>query len=631
MTEEPLEDDMAPPAMGPIQLPEGLTETDLLEKCAKQEKDFADFFKDTLKDIEDNAKLYAGKQAGGISTPNGPVLPLVSSIVDTQQARMMGTVAAQEKLFDLLPDGRSALMVQDAGDIASQVEDFLSEKIYDTPDFFNRMDKGFRYLLIENVLIARVRGEVEEDYEMQTQMNNVGYTGIDFQAREKTFPVFDVDSVRSYAWDPRCSLNIQGSKWVRHRTNVSVSEIDEWAKKGIVDPEAANKAKKLGQEFQSMKNTIGQDTKDPSAQYAKAVEGVNLPSGDWKNSLVTVDEWIGYLCWGEGDDVQSGEFVWWLVPDKQVLLKFEPNPSKRMKRPFAMAIIGQKAEGMLGQGPVDIVKPLVAKIANTIQAISKLMWQAANNPIFYEPSSMLDGRRTILQDSNLVPVMNSKAINRMDPPTASIRLLQDYLNFLINQAREATASNEQAQGISGGADTATEAQILAQSAGMRTQYMLNLVNAEFFAQLGKLYLEWFRENGIPGEMVTREAGVDGNPLEITPDMLAMEFVIRPLSSIPQSNKLARFKELSTVVEKLAQIPPNLLVDGKGQPMKLNLYDFLNQDMLPLIDVRGGQRLFTRMPSPQALMQGPPGVDMALQQAQELPSPETLPGMSGMQP
>lgn len=589
---------MLPP--DPIQLPPDLTETELLAMCERQEKDFTDFFKDTIKDIEDNARLYKGAAAAGV-LGSGPILPLVASIVDTQQARLMGQYFAQEKFFDLLPNGRSALDVPNAGDIASRVEDFLNEQIYDTPDFFQRMDKATRMLLIEDAIIARVRGEDEDNYKMSVVRQDLNGqpvpTSIDFEEQKKTGPVFDVDSIRSYAWDPRASLNIRKAKWVRHRTNVTSGEIDEWAKTGVINVDAAKRAKQLSQGAQNMSGNMGQDSKDPAGQYAKYVDGKNLPSGAWKDGLITVDEWIGYVCWGKDENVQSAEFVWWLVPDKQVLLKFGANTSKRLKRPFAMAILGQKQEGLLGQGPVDIVKPLIVKISNVMSAINKLMWQAANVPTFYEPSSMLDGRRTLLQDANLVPVMNAKAINRMEPPTTSIRLLQDYLNFLISQAREATASNEQAQGIGGGSDTATESQILAQSAGMRTQYTINLANAELTCQIAELYLEWFRENGVPGEMVTREAGVDGNPVEITPEDLALDYKVRPLSSVPQSNKLARFKELSAVVEKIAAIPPQMLTDAQGQPMKLNLYEFLSQDMLPLIDVRGGQRLFTRLALP----------------------------------
>jgi hypothetical protein len=621
------------PMPGAINLPEGLPEAKLLDMCQKQEGEFADYSKDDFKEIEDNARLYLGKQAAGITESAGPVIPLTTSIVDTQQARTMGQYFAQEKFFDLLPDGKSALMGdidgQPVGDVASQVEDFLNERIYDTPDFFQRMDKGIRNLLIERVLIGRVRGEEEATYSLQVGQGQLGQqsvvTGLDFQAGTRVQPVFDVDSVRSYAWDPRCNLNLRRAKWVRHRTNIPTSQLDEWAQKGIIDPKAAEKAKRLANDQQTAQGSLAQDAKDPAAQYVKRVDGKNLPSGAWKDGLVTVDEWEGYICWGEGDQVQSGEFVWWLVPDRQVLLKFEPNEAKQLKRPYAMTIIGQRGEGLQGHGPVDIVKPLINKISNVLGAIAKLMWQAANVPTYYEPVSMLDGRRTILQDANLVPVMNSKAINRAEPPTASIRLLQDYLNFLIQQAREATASNEQAQGIGGGTDTATEAQILAQSSGARTQYQLNLVNAEFFAQLAELYLAFFREHGVPGEMVTREAGVDGNPVEITPQMLALEYKVRPLSAIPQSNKLARFRELSGLLEKVAAIPPNMLTDAQGTPMKVNLYEFLTNDILPLIDVRGGQRLFTRM---QAMPMMGPGMDpasqmmaeQALQQTQGLQAP-----------
>ncbi len=243
---------------------------------------------------------------------------------------------------------------------------------------------------------------------------------------------------------------------------------------------------------------------------------------------------------------------------------------------------------------------MIRDIADTFSALKKLMWQAANAITFYEPVSMLDGKRTLLEGHTLVPTLSSKNINRFPPPTEAIQALRLHLHFLIQQVREATAANDQAQGISdggGGDDTATGMKILAASSGKRLQYMINMNNSTFGAQVIEGYLELFRQCGIEGDMVTREAGVDGEPIAITYDMLKMRFKIRPASAIPQSQKLARFNQLQNLLMGLLKLTPGSLINDKGEPMQVNTYDYMVHDMLPLIDVRAGQRLFRTMDKP----------------------------------
>jgi len=237
----------------------------------------------------------------------------------------------------------------------------------------------------------------------------------------------------------------------------------------------------------------------------------------------------------------------------------------------------------------------------------KLIWQTANSPIFYEPISMLDGKRTLLEGANLVPTLSANGINRQEPPIQAVRILDQHLAMLISMVREATASNEQAQGIQQGGDTtAMEVRILAASSGARMQYGANMFNSTFFVQLAEGYHELYEQCGQEGEMVTREAGVDGRPFPVTLPMLAMKFKIRPASAIPQANKMQRFQLLNGMLTQFTNIPAQLLKNEKGQMMEVNFYDFLVNDVLPLVEVRGAQRLFRVAPPPPPMMMGPDG-------------------------
>jgi hypothetical protein len=625
----------------PIQLPDGLTEAMILDQCSRMENEFQQWFKDALDKIEENWRLWENKQAAGIKNPEGPIIPLVFSVCETLKARYMGGMFSQEKLFDLLPDGEEALKPfvcpnptdpmappMTAADVASVMEDFIGESIYDTPDFFQRMDALIGNYLMENVMVARLRWHQYDDPKLQVQQQKdmegrPTITGQGFQKKTKGCPILEPRSVREMAWDPRARFNAQAARWIRLRTMTPPSDLRAMEAQGTIqNAEAVEKLTAM----EGAANASMAEVADPQARQHKRVEGGSLPAGNWESKLVELDEFWSEITWkNTAGEWQTGDFNFWLG-NRKSLLRFQAIPPdlKRLRRPFAMAVANQKVDQMLGQGPVDMIKALVKDIANVLMAKRKLIWQTANSPIFYEPISMLDGKRTLLEGMNLVPTLSSKGINRMEPPVQAINILDKHLGMLIQMVREATASNEQMQGIAASGDTtATETRIMAASAGNRMQYGANMFNATFFVQVAEGYIELFEQCGQEGEMVTREAGVDGKPFPITLPMLAMRFKVRPSSALPQANKDRRFQLLNGMLTQFTNIPPQMLINEKGEQMQLNFYDFLVNDVLPLVDVRGAQRLFRKAPPPPMLPMplGAPGEAPPSGQAAP-PPPET---------
>lgn len=608
----------------PIQLPPGLKESDILDHCARLESQFAQWFKDPLDKIEENWRLWENKQAAGIKNPEGPIIPLVYSICETLKARYMGTIFSQGKLFDLLPDGSEALKPvicpnpldpmgpgMTAQEVASVMEDFIGEAVYDTPDFFQRMDALIQNYLIENVMLARLRWDRYEVPEMSVKLepdmlNIPVVTGQTITQKSKGRPVIEPRSVREAAWDPRARFNAREASWFRLRTMTRPDELMRMQAEGTIqNAEAVEKMTAIEDAMLAQ----GETRTDPQARQHKRVEGGNLPAGNWADKLVELDEWWAEITWkDENGQQQTGDFNFWLGNRKSVLRFERIDPSlEHLKRPFAMAVSNQKSDQLLGQGPIDMIKALVKDIANVLMAKRKLIWQTANSPIFYEPVSMLDGKRTLLEGANLVPTLSAKGINRQEPPVTAINILDKHLAMLIQMVREATASNEQMQGISqGGETTLGEVQILAAAAGNRMQYGANMFNSTFFVQVAEGYKELYKQCGQEGEMVTREAGIDGQPFPITLPMLQMKFLVRPISAVPQAGKMQRFQLLNGLLTQFTNIPAQLLLDKNGNQMQVNFYDFLINDVLPLVDIRGAQRLFRKAPPMPLLPMGPGG-------------------------
>lgn len=645
--------------VSPIKLPVWLPEATILSKLEKCETDYAVWNKIELQRIEDKYKMLENKQGAGITTPDGPIIPLFYSTVETIKSTVMAADFSQQKLVDLLPEGQESLkqapmvpnpafmahmqappppvdhneppppgmppipaplpppdpMIPDpafksAADIASIMEDFLGESVYDTPDYFQKKDNLFQNLLIENMMVSRVKWEEYEDYDLQTQqspetvMQSPVTVQAGFEKKTKGCPNFVPRSVRGLGFDPRCQYNFRAASWLRDRTMVTKEELLTLQAKGTITN--VDKIEMNSQIDNANQSQMTDPNRDPQARQAKQVEGVNLPVGNTTGQLIQLDEYWAEFS-GEGDNAtEMVDLKLWIANGKTILMAEPNDPTyKFLKRPFAVGVINQKSGQVSGMGPLDAIMALIRDIANVLSAKKKLIWQAANAITFYEPVSMLDGKRTLLEGHTLVPTLSSKNINRFPPPSEAIAVLDRHLQFLITKVHEATAANDQAQGIgSEGNDTATEAKILAASSGKRLQYLINMVNSTWATQVIEGYLELYRQCGIQGDMVTREAGVDGEPIAITYDMLKMRFKIRPISAAPQSQKIARFNQLQNLLMGLLQLPPGTLTNDQGKPMQVNAYDFMVQDMLPLIDVRGAQRLFRTVDAPMGMPQMP---------------------------
>jgi hypothetical protein len=435
-------------------------------------------------------------------------------------------------------------------------------------------------------------------------------------------------------WEPRCAGKLSKAAWTGRKKKTNADELKEQEADGIISN--ADKAIQQAGHTEGGANT-SDDRQDPQAKMLKNVDGVQLPAAE-KDTQLNIEVWHATISGGTDEGTgkpNRGEYRFWMVGD--VCVKFEPNPYGRLK-PYVMSRMSRRPDQLLGQGPIDLIVGMMRVLTSNMSSLNALIRQAASNPIFYEPTTMLDGRRTILQENDLVPVLSVEGIKRMEPPVQAIELIRAQIDFLITQIREATASNEQAQGVQGEGDTtATEASILAQSANLRTQYTANMVSANFFAELMWFYFKMYQRFGTPENMIIHEAGTDGKPTSLQISDLIGDYYFKPVMAASQSSKNQRFNLLKSLVTELATATaqnPNFLKNSDGMPMQLNTYEFLTEKMLPLIDIYGSQRLFTPVqmqPAEATLgqpggMQGGPAVP-----AEEMPPmpQEEMAPMAGM--
>jgi hypothetical protein len=586
-----------------IQFPPWMDAAKLLGKVRGWRDQWNQYSQNMNNRLERNWKLYECKSAFG-QGDNAEILPLPASIVDTQQARLMGAILAQEKFGDAVPKDIENVMAADSEERTGKVEDLINEAVNQTESFEDKMDELSKNMFVETVMIAEVKWNVKTDQILKaskqidpvTKMETVGEAQMtDYECAA---PDFEAVSCRYMGWEPRASGRLSQALWTFRRKKSSADELHEMEADGVI----ADADKAIRQTGNQSDGAPTSDRSDPQAAQMKNVEGVQIPVAD-KDGLLNIEVWHANLSGETTDETgekkrERGEFRFWMVGD--VCVKFSPNPFGNVK-PYVMSRMSRKPDQILGQGPIDLIVGMMRNLTANISSLNSLIRQTASNPIFYEPTTMLDGRRTILQENDLVPVLSVDGIKRMEPPIAAIKLIREQIEFLITQIREATASNEQAQGIQAQGDTtATEAQIMANSANLRTQYTANMVAANFFSELMWFYFKMYQRFGTPENMIIHEAGTDGKPSSLQISDLIGDYYFKPILAVSQSSKNSRFAMLKQLVTELGQASaanPGFLKDSGGNPMELNTYEFLTEKMLPLIDIYGAQKLFKQSPPP----------------------------------
>jgi hypothetical protein len=333
---------------------------------------------------------------------------------------------------------------------------------------------------------------------------------------------------------------------------------------------------------------------------------MNLPTITFDDATFQLDQWWATLTWRQGEELKTDEFIFWVLEDEEVV-KFEVTPLKPKRKPFGTAKLNRKSGMLMSISPMDVVKPLLINLANNMARKDKLVIAAANTPTFFEPSTGLDIKRMALQENGYIPVLNAKGISRQEPPVNAIAILDRHNGFLIGQAREATAATEQAQGIgAGGADTATESRILDSSSGMRFQYNSEMVLNGIFGTMARNFYLLYKQ--FPGEMnmVVRESGVDGKAVKVEPEDLAGDYEFRAIPPQSLNNRMNKFRLLEEMLMKLMQaqgMSPALFTTKDGQQKQLMPFEFLTEQMLPLIEIPGNN-LFQNMKVPPQMLMNP---------------------------
>jgi len=625
------EDDQseAPEQIGPISYPPGLSSDWLIKKTQHLNNGHKEWFEKDLLNIQDNYKIYELKQVAG-TLPNGTTIPSTTSIVDTITSRIVSSLVPREKFVSAVATDPQLKLV---GDVDKQelVSDFINESLVNVPDFADKLDEAFKTLQLENVTFLECKWSIETKEELKPVRGidpllppdaPQPIVSMEPSSYEIGKPDFTPLSMRMCAWDPRVKTKVSESPWFRKREMVSINGLFAMQKAGIIqDVEQIVK--------KSNKAMTPENPTDPDARQSQAVDGKQLPAIGWDDGVWELDTWWADLAWkDEAGEYQTGKYEFWIVGGDTVV-KFRDNVLIPQRIPVVTVKSSRKPGQMLAQGPVDVVKQMQKAMNNNVANVEQLIKNSAYSPTFYTPSSGIDGRRVSLQSNTLIPVLDINGIKRFEPAVEAIQVVEKWIEFLINQMREATAANDQSQGIQGeGVDTATEAQILAQGSNTRFGYIIEGVNAATFAEgLAPEFLMLWKQFGQPGQMVVKDGSNDGKGYEVQPEDLQGCYIFKPVLAQSAQAKMQRFAQISGIIEKIGNLPPGTLVDKQGKVKKLDVYGTLTDTLLPLADLQA-RGMFIDAPMPPPMPMGAPAPGLPAPGGPPM-APEPAP-MDGMQ-
>ena len=590
-----------PEEIGIISFPDGTDASWWVKKTQHLNDGFQKWFEKDLLNIQDNYKIYELKQVAG-TLPNGTTIPGTTAIVDTMTSKTVSSLVPREQFVSAVNLDPDAVL---AGDVNKQelVTDFINESISTIPDFADKFDEAIKTLFLENVVFFETKWTIQKKVKQNIQRAMdpladpsqpqpiIGMTDEEYVCgRPDAVPL----SMRMCAWDPRVKNRVSESPWFRKREMVSINGLFALQRDGVIEnvDEIVRKSNKA---------MTPENPTDPDARQSQAVDGKQLPAVGWDDGVWELDTWWVDAAWkdSQGQD-QTGKFELWVVGGDTVV-KFRPNILVPQRVPIVTVKSSRKPGQLLAQGPIDVVKQMQKAVNNDRAQAEQLIKNAAYSPTFYTPSSGIDGRRVSLQSNSMIPVLDVNGIKRFEPAVEAIGIIMKDIEFLLGQMREATAANDQAQGIQQqGVDTATEAQILQQGSQSRFSYIIETINAASFANgIAPEFLMLWKQFGEPGKMVVKDGSNDGKGYAIQPEDLQGDYIFKPVIAQTAQAKQQKFGQLSAIAEKIGAIPPGMLVDNAGKVKTLDLYGFLTSTLLPLVDVQP-RGLFKDAPPPPVL-------------------------------
>ena len=586
-----------------VNLPNGLTEQAILKFCKTRNSIWDTWFTQKFKKIADQHKLWRNTIENITSRVGNSPIPLAVgySILEAVTARMNTTLLARPKLVeavadDIMPDNSNQ----------ENIEAFVNQKLMAETRQPEKGKFAIKGALLDGYVIARSewhREAIEDarfNYAEDPVTREPLFMGAETEQRFKEWWTFRKCNVGNCAWDIHCETRVQDSSFFRER--------DFWSYNEMLQKQDAGEIQGVEALRTVTPSGLKGAAKDDWEAQLKKADG----DKDWRETysdekLYKIDEWFAYLTYKDSDDLDEdgrakpksiyGHFF---VAEDKVVLSFEENVLKPCRHPYISAQTVQEVDSVMGLPLLLAIKPLLDAINNYAGKQQALVEWCSNPTIFYGNKSGLAGRTTFSRPMGLQPVTDATDIKEFLANPQSVEVVQNYITFLITQAREASGANEQFQGIEQ-AETATQFQGLQAAAGSRFADISENLNQGLIECLAQECFYMYRQFGEDGQMVVHPQTEEAVAVALRRSDLQGNFRFIATTA---SNDNYRQKEISDDTQFLQMMSamngqggfPTMGPMGK-QVMLYNIPKHVTEISIPMRGQKSSKDMFTPAPPP----------------------------------
>lgn len=585
----------------PVNLPGGLTMPQVLKYSKSRNSTWESWFKPKFDKIKANHRLWRNAQTNIASrVGNSPIpLPVGYAILESVCARLVTTLTSRPKFVEAVAD---QILPDNSGQ--EDVEDFINQNLLAE---WRKPEKGkyaVKSSMLDGYVICRSewKREIVEDATSETKQDPAtGQTvevGTKSVQRMKEYWTLRKCDPSNCAWDIHTTTKVQDSPWFRERDFWSYNEMLQKQSRGEI--EGVERLKTI-----VPSGLKGTQKEDFEVQLKKA-DG----DGKWTETysdekLYQIDEWYAYLTYTDEDGKVKTVNAHYFVCENEHLLSFEENVLKPCRIPYISAQGVQQVDAVMGLPLLEAVKDLLNSI-NTYAGKQQALVEWCSNPtIFYGNKSGLAGRTTFNRPMGMQPVMDATDIKEFLGNPDSVKVVQDYLAFLIAQARECSGANEQFQGIDG-SRTATEFQGLQAAAGSRFADIAENLNQGLLEPLAQECYWFYRQFGVDGQMVFHPQTEEAVAHPITRSQLQPEF--RFVATTASSDNY-RQRQIADDTQFLGMMDgmnqkggfPSVGPNGQPHPLLYNIPKHVEEISIPLRGQKSSKDMFTPAPPPPQVM------------------------------
>ncbi len=584
-------------------LPEGLTSQNVIEFSKARNSAWDTYFLPLFRRIIDNRKMWRTmnknpwRAVGNVPIP----LPAGYAIVESVVARLNSTLLMRPKFSEAVCDDVIQPGPQGPGDESQQdVEDFTNQKVIAEARKPEKGKRAIKKACLDGIAICKSEWVRETVSDQKLDYKPLPTTGqsIMVNAETKTtmreYWTFTSRNVANIAWDFHIDTCIQDSSWVRDRSWLSYNELLVKQQNGEIE------------NVENLRNIVpsgvqGDARKDYENELKKAGGDAKWRTKIQDEKIYQVDEWYAMLTYtdksgvdenGEGTEETKTIKAKYFIAENDHLLCFHENDLKYGRHPYGSAQAIQDTESIIGLALLEAIRPLLDSANSYAGKMQALVEWCSNPTIFYDDKSGLSGRTSFSRPMGMVPVHDATHIKEFLANPESIAVVQKYIQFILDMAREASGANEQFQGIEG-ADTATEFQGLQAAAGSRFSDIADNLNQGLLEWLCFECFCMYAQFGVDGQMVVHRLSEEIPAKPLTKQNLQGQYHFVASTAAGENYKVHQVQDDTAFLQFIQQANAS----GQFAPLKYNIQKHIEEISLALRGQKSSKDMFTPLPPP----------------------------------